>query len=154
MVFNVTNTPNNGGVWKATINLYQKNSTQNGHSPLSKRVTVATLDLATGKRVSSQTVSSEGEGWVTFDVTALVTRWLRQPRSNQGLSIRVEGKKWSESLNFEYDWKSISRGPLLVLYAENVISSGPIRYVSRFIKTMIKIIITPFLVTVAVSIIL
>ena len=131
MVFNVTNTPNNGGAWKATINLYQNAAPKTVTPPLSKRVTVNTVDLATGKRVSSKIVSSEGEGWVTFDVTALVTRWLRQPRSNQGLRIRVEGKNWSESVNFEYDWKSISPGPLLVLYTENVTNSGPTRYVSR-----------------------
>ena len=131
MVFNVTNTPNNGGAWKATINLYQNAAPKTVTLPLSKRVTVNTVDLATGKRVSSITVSSEGEGWVTFDVTALVTRWLRQPRSNQGLRIWVEGKNWSESVNFEYDWKSISRGPLLVLYTENITNSGPTRYVSR-----------------------
>ena len=130
MVFNVSHTPDNEAVWKATVNLYKKAAPKTTTSPLGKRVTVATLDLATGKRVSSQTVSSEGEGWVAFDVSALVTRWLRQPRSNQGLRIRVEGKIWSESVNFEYDWKSISRGPLMVLYADNISNSDAIQYVS------------------------
>ena len=93
--------------------------------------------------MASQNVSTRTQQWLVMDITSLVTRWLQQPHTNQGVRIRTGTRKdklkgLMESSLFEHNLQNTAFAPVLVLYtneSDNMIRSMAAGYVQS-IKTL------------------
>ena len=72
----------------AELELYKLNSTLDENA--NSTVTIQIEDIHSTKRVSSQPVSMETTGWISFAIPLdIIHRWDRNPASNAGLAVHI-----------------------------------------------------------------
>jgi len=102
----------------AELQLYKLNSTLDENA--NTTVTIQIEDIHSAKRVSSQNVSMETTGWISFAIPLdIIRRWDRNPASNGGLAVHINESNNASSIRFATRQTDPSLQLLLVLHCSD-----------------------------------
>lgn len=108
----------------AELQLYKLPSTL-GANPNST-VTIHIEDIYSGKQVSSQRVSMETTGWISFTIPLdIVRRWDRNPANNAGLAVQINESNIAPTIRFAMRQTDPSLQLLLLLHCSDTSASFP-----------------------------
>ena len=108
----------------AELQLYKLSSTLDANP--NSTVTIHIEDIYSGKRVSSQRVSMETTGWISFTIPLdIIRRWDRNPVSNAGLAVQINESNIAPAIRFATRQTDPSLQLLLLLHCSDTGPSFP-----------------------------
>lgn len=102
----------------AELELYKLPSTLDENA--NSTVNIQIEDIYSGKRVSSQPVSMETTGWISFTIPLdIIRRWDRNPASNAGLAVHINESNMAPAIRFATRQTDPSLQLLLLLHCSD-----------------------------------